>query len=53
MRERARQLGATFAIFSRDATGTEIELVVPAAVAYLSTAWRLGLKALQLRRPGS
>jgi len=53
MRERARQLGAKFAIFSRDATGTEIELVVPAAAAFLSTAWRLGLKALQLRRPGS
>jgi signal transduction histidine kinase/ligand-binding sensor domain-containing protein len=51
MRERARQLEAKFAIFSRDATGTEIELVVPAAAAYLATAWRWRLKALLLWRP--
>lgn len=53
MRERARQLQAKIAIFSREAAGTEIELVVPAAAAYLATAWRPGLKALQLWRPGS
>ncbi len=52
MRERARQLQAKIAIFSREATGTELELVVPAAAAYQPTAWR-GLKALQLRRPAS
>jgi len=43
------QMQAKIAIFSREATGTELELVVPAAAAYQPTAWR-GLKALQLRR---
>jgi signal transduction histidine kinase len=38
MRERAGQLQAKFFIFSGEATGTELELVVPAKVAYLSTA---------------
>jgi signal transduction histidine kinase/ligand-binding sensor domain-containing protein len=52
MRERALQMQAKIAIFSREATGTELELVVPAAAAYQPTAWR-GLKALQLRRPAS
>jgi signal transduction histidine kinase len=52
MRERAQQLEAKIAIFSRESAGTEIELVVPAAAAYLPTAWR-GLKALQLGRPAS
>jgi signal transduction histidine kinase/ligand-binding sensor domain-containing protein len=52
MRERARQLDAKIVILSREAAGTEIELVVPAAAAYLPTAWR-GFKALQLRRPVS
>jgi nitrate/nitrite-specific signal transduction histidine kinase len=52
MRERARQLGAKIVILSREAAGTEIELVVPAATAYLPTTWR-ALKALQLWRPGS
>ncbi len=49
MRERAQQLEAKIAIFSRESAGTEIELVVPAAAAYLPTAWR-GLKVLQLWR---
>jgi signal transduction histidine kinase len=52
MRERARQLGAKIVILSREAAGTEIELLVPAATAYLPTTWR-ALKALQLWRPGS
>jgi signal transduction histidine kinase/ligand-binding sensor domain-containing protein len=52
MRERARQLGAKIVILSREAAGTEMELVVPAATAYLPTTWR-ALKALQLWRPGS
>jgi signal transduction histidine kinase/ligand-binding sensor domain-containing protein len=52
MRERARQLAAKFAIFSRRAAGTEIELAVPAAVAYRPTAWR-GLRHLQLKTPAS
>ena len=52
IRERARQLGAKIAILSREAAGTEIELRVPAAAAYLPTAWR-GLKVLQLWRSGS
>jgi len=47
MRERAQQLEAKFAIFSRESAGTEIELVVPAVAAYLPTAWRR-LKVLQL-----
>jgi signal transduction histidine kinase/ligand-binding sensor domain-containing protein len=50
MRERAGQLAAKLAIFSREAVGTEIELVVPAAAAYLPMA-RRGLMALKLRRP--
>jgi len=37
MRERARQLGAKIVILSREAAGTEMELVVPAATAYLPT----------------
>jgi signal transduction histidine kinase/ligand-binding sensor domain-containing protein len=52
MRERARHLEAKIAIFSREATGTEIELVVPATVAYLPSVWR-GLKSLKLVRPDS
>jgi signal transduction histidine kinase len=50
MRERARQLDARIVILSRKSAGTEIELVVPAAAAYLPTAWP-GLEALRFRRP--
>jgi ligand-binding sensor domain-containing protein/signal transduction histidine kinase len=35
MRERARRLGAKFDVWSKESAGTEIELSVPAAVAYL------------------
>jgi ligand-binding sensor domain-containing protein/signal transduction histidine kinase len=35
MRERARRLGAKFDVWSEEKAGTEIELSVPAAVAYL------------------
>lgn len=52
MRERAQQLEAKIAIFSRESAGTEIELVIPAAAAYLPIAWRR-LKVLQLWRPTS
>ena len=34
MRERAGQIGARFAVWSREAAGTEVELVVPGHVAY-------------------
>jgi signal transduction histidine kinase len=34
MRERARQIGAECAIWSRVGTGTEIELSIPGAIAY-------------------
>ncbi len=52
MRERSRQLEAEIAIFSREATGTEMELLVPAEAAYIPAAWER-LRALQLRRPAS
>ena len=52
MRERSRQLEAEIAIFSREATGTEMELLVPAEAAYIPAAWER-LTALQLRRPAS
>jgi signal transduction histidine kinase len=50
MRERAKQIDAKFAIWSRTGAGTEMELSVPAAVAYGSRTraqgwfrrWRLG-----------
>jgi hypothetical protein len=50
MRERAKQIDAKFAIWSRTGAGTEMALSVPAAVAYVSRArepgwfrrWRLG-----------
>ncbi len=34
MRERAQKAGATLELWSRRAAGTEIELRIPAAVAY-------------------
>jgi nitrate/nitrite-specific signal transduction histidine kinase len=34
MRERARALRAELNIWSREAAGTEVELVVPASIAY-------------------
>jgi signal transduction histidine kinase len=34
MRERAEQIGATFRVLSRPGAGTEIELVVPARIAF-------------------
>ena len=37
MRERARSLGSTLSIRSRAAGGTEVELVIPARVAYIGT----------------
>jgi hypothetical protein len=51
-RERSRQLEAEIAIFSREATGTEMELLVPAEAAYIPVAWER-LRALQLGRPAS
>lgn len=40
MRERARQIGAEFAIWSRLGTGTEIELSIPGSIAYRTLARR-------------
>ena len=34
MRERAGQIGARFTVWSREAAGTEVELIVPGHVAY-------------------
>jgi signal transduction histidine kinase/ligand-binding sensor domain-containing protein len=42
MRERARRVGASFAIWSGKNAGMEIEVIVPAAVAYGSKATRRG-----------
>jgi signal transduction histidine kinase len=38
MRERARRVGASLELWSRPGAGTEVELKVPAATAYRSTA---------------
>jgi signal transduction histidine kinase len=40
MRERADQIGARFTVWSRAAAGTEVELVVPARVAFVRKARR-------------
>jgi hypothetical protein len=37
MRERSRALGAKLNIWSRPGSGTEIELIVPAATAYAAS----------------
>jgi signal transduction histidine kinase/ligand-binding sensor domain-containing protein len=51
MRERAQQIEAQFAIWSGAAAGTEIELKIPAAVAYGPQALRGGwLRRLRSRR---
>ena len=34
MRERARQIGAEFTIWSRAGSGTEIEVTIPGSIAY-------------------
>jgi signal transduction histidine kinase len=50
MRERAQTLGATFNIWSSSGAGTEVELTVPAKVAYpnvpKATRWRKVLEAV-------
>ncbi len=48
MRERARNIRGSFLMASRSGGGTEIELIVPAAVAYVSG--RVGTARLWLRR---
>jgi signal transduction histidine kinase len=40
MRERAERIGASFNVWSRDRAGTEIELAVPARIAFTSAARR-------------
>ena len=40
MRERAEQIGATFAVLSRVGTGTEVELSIPAHIAFESDSSR-------------
>jgi signal transduction histidine kinase/ligand-binding sensor domain-containing protein len=46
MRERAQHLGARFDIRSRKDAGTEIELIVPASIAYREDHAKGGLRAL-------
>jgi nitrate/nitrite-specific signal transduction histidine kinase len=42
MRERAKQMGGRLDIWSQTGAGTEVELMIPAAVAYARTdnGWR-------------
>jgi len=47
MRERARKIGATFTLRSGPNTGTEIEVKMPAAVAYLRKPARFGYRWLR------
>ena len=42
MRERAARIGATFAVHSRAAGGTAVELSLPAATAYLAPVKKPG-----------
>jgi signal transduction histidine kinase/ligand-binding sensor domain-containing protein len=42
MRERAAKMRATFEVWSRQGAGTEIELRVPARIAYLRSGWHWG-----------
>jgi signal transduction histidine kinase len=56
MRERAERIGARFRVLSRDNAGTEIELTVPASVAFIRhshgrrQAWAAGLFRFGRRR---
>jgi hypothetical protein len=51
MRERAKRIRARFEIWSRHRSGTEIELRVPARVAYLRNGWRLSWWPRGIPRP--
>jgi signal transduction histidine kinase len=51
MRERADKIGAQLKLWSRQATGTEVELIVPGATAY--QALRNKSKGFRLRRSSS
>lgn len=51
MRERADKIGAQLKLWSRQATGTEVELIVPGATAY--QARHNKSKGLRLRRSSS
>ena len=51
MRERARQIGSELSVWSEVGAGTEIELRIPAAVAYGSTHRRGGVFGM-LRKQG-
>jgi len=47
VRERARQIGAQLDLWSEAEAGTEIQLTVPAAIAYKTTSDGIGLRALR------
>jgi signal transduction histidine kinase/streptogramin lyase len=47
MRERANAIGADLAIWSRSGAGTEIDLKIPAEVAYQKIARRFGLQRMK------
>jgi signal transduction histidine kinase len=47
MRERAKKIGADIEIWSRAGAGTEIEVTIPAPVAYATT--KVGLRSRLLR----
>ena len=51
MRERAKRIGGTLRVLSREAAGTEIELLVPGQVAFERKA--AGRRAKQSPKPGS
>jgi len=53
LRERARQNGASLEIWSSPGTGTEIDLSVPASIAYSDSSKRSGWRLFSLRRSGS
>jgi len=51
MRERADKIGAQLKLWSRQATGTEVELIIPGATAY--QARQNKSKGFRLRRSSS
>jgi signal transduction histidine kinase len=53
MRERAQQNGATLEIWSRPKAGTEIDLSIPASIAYANSSKRSGSRLFRRRAAGS
>jgi signal transduction histidine kinase/ligand-binding sensor domain-containing protein len=50
MRERARQSGGTLEIWSRAGTGAEIDLTIPASIAYRDSSTRSGWRLFRPKR---